>query len=460
MRTVRVPLLASLVVAALAVLTGLASAAGRVTEILNPANANGASDHVAFSKDSRNVRLMAYDSQASNITPDDANGHRDVFLVTRSQPGTNSDFSGPTSIVSVSSAGTPSNGDSSKPAIDGGNSPHCIVFESTATNLDAHDNNPDSDIYIRDLRRRTTKLVSLNLTNAENPSIDMKCQVVAFDAAGAVWVRDLVKQKTIRIAPGTNPSLQTNGKGVAYERGGHIFYQAFARKFRAHKNLVKTGRQVLVDRNGSGQAGNGISANPSMDDNGYYVAFESTSSNLCKPSVCAGIGGEDRYPGKSQIYRRTLNKRKAPSHDYMQVASYSQGCSATNPSGKQVDQEGNGDSNNPSITGAGENIVFDSTATNLYEPGRSAAFADPNGAVRDIYYWNFPRGRKCGNVSRESRDDSAPPLTGQPYDGDSFNPAASNRANFIGFTSDATGVGGEQNGRLIPDAFVRFLGGQ
>jgi hypothetical protein len=447
--------------AAIAVAAGIASAAlGRVTSILSPPGADGPSDNVAFSQDGRDVRYIAYDSTASNIVSGDANQRRDVFVLARSQPGTSANFQGTTSIVSVTNTGQPANGDSQKPIMDGGSSPHCIVFESTATNLDNHDNNTDSDIYIRDLKRKTTKLVSLGLANAHNDSIDTKCTVVAFDANGAVWIRDLVKQKTARIAGGTNPDLQSNGKGVAYVRGAHIYYQAFVRKFRAGNNFVKLGREVAVDRNQSGQMGSGTSANPVMDDNGYFVAFESTSTNLCQPEVCAGIGsGSGRFTGLSQIYRRTIDPKKAPSHDYMQVASYSQGCSASSPNAKEVDQLGDGQSNNPSITGAGENIVFDSQADNLYEPGRSPRSADPNGReVRDIYYWNFPRGRKCGNVSRESRDDTSS-VPGAPYNGDSTYPAASNRANFIGFTSTETGVAGEQNGKDLADAFVRFLGG-
>ena len=461
-RNLRPAVLASLTVTALAVAFGTAfGTAGRTTAILNPSGSNGASDNVAFSKDGRDVRYIAYDSTASNLVAGDTNARRDVFLLTRSHPGTNADFSGTTSLISIATSGAQANGDSSQPNIDGGSAPHCVVFQSTATNLDPHDNNPDSDIYIRDLKRKTTKLVSFGLTNAENASIDSKCTVVAFDANGAVYIRDLIKQKTSKIAAGSNPSIQNNGKGVAYVRGGHIYDQQFVRKFRKHNNFVKLGREVLVDRNAAGQKGNGTSANPSSDDNGYYVAFESTSTNLCEPSACAGLGGgKGRLSGTSQIFRRTINPRKAPSHDYMQVASYSQGCSATDPSGRSVDQLGDGPSNNPSMTGAGENIVFDSQADNLYEPGRSLQTADPNGrGVRDVYYWNFPRGRKCGNVSRESRDDASP-ANGGPLNGDSYNPTASNRANFIGFTSTETGFAGESNGRELADVFVRFLGGQ
>jgi hypothetical protein len=111
------------------------------------------------------------------------------------------------------------------------------------------------------------------------------------------------------------------------------------------------------------------------------------------------------------------------------------------------------------MTGAGENVVFDSEASNLRESA-GIQVADANGAIRDIYYWNFPRERPCGNVSRESRnEDPRESGTGQPYNGPSVKPAASSRANFTGFTSSQSGDSGETNGPGIPDVFVRFQGG-
>lgn len=437
------------------------SASERVTTILNPPGANGGSDNVTFSQDNRDTRLIAYDSDASNIVPGDTNGVRDVFVHARSHPGPNGDFSGTDSMVSVSSAGVPGNGPSELAAIDGDykHVPHCIAFQSSATNLDPAHGTQDTAVYLRDLRTRRTMLISIGKPNAQNASIDGKCELVSFDSNGTVYIRDLTKAKTIRVGVGFNAKLQHNSKAIAWVRGGHIYYQSFLRRFRAKNNLVMHGRSIMVDRAKTGEPGNGTAANPSMDDNGYYVAFESTSTNLCRPAVCAGVGGEDRNGATSDIFRRTVDPKRAPTHDYMQMASYSQGCTSSSPNSKTVDAQGNGPSNHPSMTGAGENIVFDSAADNLKESA-AITIADPNGPIRDIYYWNFPRGRKCGNVSRESRS-GAPREggSGQPLNDNSENPASSNRANFIGFTSEQTGSFGEINGSATPDVFVRFLGG-
>jgi hypothetical protein len=256
------------------------------------------------------------------------------------------------------------------------------------------------------------------------------------------------------IAQGSNPDMETDGKGVAFESGGQVYYQPF--RFEYRRGFVKLGKRKLVSSTPAGGAGNGTSKNPDMDDLGRYVAFESTATNLC--GDCTGVGG-DRNGATSDVFRRTISK-EAPTPDRMQMVSYSQGCSSSSPGSKNVDAQGNGGSFNPSMTGAGENIIFESEATNLKESS-GIQVADPNGPVRDIYYWNFPRGRKCGNVSRETR--SAEPResgTGQPLNGNSYTPALSQRANYIGFTSELSGHFGEKNGRGIPDTFIRFLGGE
>jgi hypothetical protein len=43
--------------------------------------ANGPSDNTAFSQDNRDVRLVGFDSAATNLVPGDTNGLRDVFVL-------------------------------------------------------------------------------------------------------------------------------------------------------------------------------------------------------------------------------------------------------------------------------------------------------------------------------------------------------------------------------------------
>jgi hypothetical protein len=294
-------------------------------------------------------------------------------------------------------------------------------------------------VFIRDLRRGATSLVSVGHSGARHGVVDGECEFVTYSAGGKVFVRDLRAKKTYALGRGSNPDQQTNGKGVAYELGGQVYYQAYQKVFNHGKPTVKkTAPRELAS---AGLArGNGVSRNPVMDDNGFYVAFESTATNLCA-GICKGVSA-DANGSTSDVFRRTLSRR-APSKAKMQMASFS----------FAVGEQGNGPSNNPSMTGAGENIAFDSAATNLRQSSTITS-VDPNGGVRDVYYWNFPRRRGFGNVSRESK-------AGQKgeFNGASYNPAVSNRSNWIGFTSQQTGEAGEANGGGIADVFIRFMGG-
>jgi hypothetical protein len=462
----------TVVIAAIALIAGvtaaaLQAAAGRVTEIASPIggtpSADGPSDNAVWSQDGRDPHLFAFDSAASNLTPGDTNGARDVFVLKRTSG--DGKLGGDLVRASVNSKGESGNGPSLKPSLDGQGDkvrPHCVAFESSATNLDAKDKTGDSDIFLRELKKNKTTLISQgNFKDAHNAKVDGECTMVVFENAGKIWGRDLrpkIKEKKgkvgqiLFIAQGTNPDIETDGKGVAYERNNQVYYQGYRFEFR--RGFVKLGKQKLVSSTPGGGPGNGISKNADMDDLGRYVAFESTADNLC--GDCTGVKG-DRNGAISDVFRRTISK-EAPTSDRMQMVSYSQGCSASAPASKTVDQQGNGASRNPVMTGAGENIVFDSEADNLKE-STGILLGDPNGHVRDIFYWNFPRGRKCGNVSRESRSDGDR-AQGQPLNGDSYNPAESQRANYIAFTSELTGEFDESNGATIPDVFERFLGGE
>jgi hypothetical protein len=429
----------------------------RRTQIVSPPTgsqyaADAPSDNTTFSGDGRVVDFMAYDSTATNLVAGDTNGKRDVFLLDRDN--SLGSLTGELRRVSVSSRGAQANGDSSRPSIDGDSrrAPHCVVFQSNASNLASGDRSDDSDVFLRDTRRNRTTLVSVGRTNATNGVIDGECEFVSFEAGNVVFVRDLRTRKTFRIGPGSNPDMQGNGKAVAFERAGQVYYQRFVKKFRSRRRggpyLRKVGRLQLVSAAADNSPGNGISRNPSTDDNGYYVAFESTATNLCV-STCTGIS-QDRNGGVSDVFRRNVDPGRAPTRDRMQMVSYSHA----------VDAQGNGPSRNPDMTGAGENVVFESEATNLREASTILEQnVDPNGPLSDVYYWNYPRGRQTGNVSRESRPGRGDE-NGGAFNGPSTNPSASKRANYIGFTSTQAGQSGEANGDAIADVFMRFLGGE
>ncbi|HEY7630548.1 MAG TPA: hypothetical protein VH817_07605 [Thermoleophilaceae bacterium] len=424
--------LASACTAAVAGAVAPASVNGtRVTAVVSR-NANGPSTGGAFSQDGRTASLYAFTSAASNLVDNDSNGRLDVFVLHRNGMG------GAISRASVSSNGVQGNGDSSGPSVDGtnGRSPHCVAFQSTSTNLDPADTSPDSDIYLRNLSRGTTRVIAPGAVDATDPTIDGACELMTYEAGGVVYVVSVHHGAPLAIAPGTQPDQETDGRGVAYVRNGQVWYQRYAR---GKHGLHKRGPERLVSA-GHG-AGNGASSHPSVNANGEYIAFESTATNLCN-GLCKGISG-DRNGATSDVFRRTMSSG-ARSHDRMQMASFSYGANA----------QGNGASNNPVISSAGQFILFDSTATNL-RPKASMVGTDPNGHVRDVFLWNFSSNRGYGNVSRESR----PPNNGA-FSAPSVAPATSAHGNYVAFTCNAAGIAADGGGgRAIPNVFMRFLGG-
>jgi hypothetical protein len=432
-----------------------ALAATKDTRIESPPSgtpfANGGSDNTSFSQDGRIISLMAFDSAASNLTSGDSNGQRDVFVLQRT--GGEGNLGG-TLINLTAGRSTPS----VKPSLAGEAStrPACLVFESAG------------GVYRSNLRSLPRAAAPTKLASGSSPKVDGTCEFVVFVAGGQVRLWDRDQARPCTIARGANPDIQTNGKGAAYERGGSIYYQAWNPAGCDGRRLDRAGREVLVDQPASGSAGGGRSANPALDDNGFYVVFESTKTGLCGGS-CSGSGGPvDRNGAVSDIYRRTLSSR-APWPERMQRPSYS--CGSTGRGTPcAVDAYANGPSNNPQISGAGEFIVFDSEATNLRE-STGISSIDPNGAVRDVYLWNGPRERRAGNVSRESR--FADPLRAQQFfNGASTRPSLSSRGNYIGFTGSFL-TGGDPPRPVagidpacaagaacaLPNVFMRFAGG-
>jgi hypothetical protein len=427
----------------LAIATSVAAAAvhgTRATAVISR-NANGPSVTGSFSQDGRRAEYYAFSSMASNLVGGDTNGHLDVFLLKRGA-GAGS-LGGALDRVSVSSSGAQANGSSSSPSVDGdtGHSPHCVAFESDATNLAPGTPAQAPRVFVHNLRSRRTTLVSAGQAGATNPVIDGQCQFVTYDVAGTVFVRDLEAGKTYEMGRGTQPDQQTDGKGVAYVRDGQVWYQAYQKVFNhGHPKIVRRGGERLVSQGAHG-AGNGVSAEPSVSDNGAYIAFQSTATNLCS-GLCTGISG-DQNGSVSDVFRRSMTSH-TPTHDRMQMASFSIG----------VHSQGNGPSNDPVISGSGQFIAFDSAATNL-RPSSSIRDIDPNGPTRDIFLWNGRPGKGgAGNVSRESR-----PGPKGFFDGPSSQPAMSSHGNYLAFASNETGAL-PNDGSALPKMLMRYLGGK
>lgn len=96
-------------------------------------------------------RFVVFTSPFSNLVRADDNRAVDVFVYDR--------VARKTRVVSRSSGGAQSNGDSGHPSISP--SGRFVVFDSRATNFSPDDKDRKSDVYLTDLREGTTELVSV-----------------------------------------------------------------------------------------------------------------------------------------------------------------------------------------------------------------------------------------------------------------------------------------------------------
>src|SRR3954451_19029617 len=167
-RSCTLQLMAVLGAAAVSLLAPSAVSAGifgtNPINISGGGHANGESGSPAISGDNRKTRFAAFYSDASNLVRGDSNGKRDIFLWARPRGRkglTLPHGSGSLKRVSVSSSGKQANGDSFNPSLDGSaiTAPHCVAFQSQATNLAPGDRDGTADVFVRDLRSRKTFLV-------------------------------------------------------------------------------------------------------------------------------------------------------------------------------------------------------------------------------------------------------------------------------------------------------------
>lgn len=423
--------------AAYAAGVGARAPSQRTTFLLSSANGgapNGPSRNGAVSHDQRIARYMAYESDASNIVGGDTNGQTDVFLVSRAQPyganGTPWRAAG-TRLISRGLGGQPANGPSSLPTLDGDSHhvPHCLAFVSAASNLVRGDTNGKPDGFVYDIRSQRIRRVSVASTGAQangstyGISISGDCSRVAFTSDATNLARGKAvpsgkRQVYVHTLGGPTSLVSAADNGAA--GNGDSQDPAIARSGRAvvfastatnlspadgnassdiyRRTLGGGGGLSLVSANSAGQAGNGASTHPAVNDNGQYVAYETQASNL--------LPGDTN--GTSDIARADMSSGR-PNQQWVSRTG--------------IGGIGNGASHNPVISDGGEFVLFDSDATNL-RPSRAVRL-DANG-VRDVFLWNA----RTRNVSLESRDARNGYLASP-----SQHPATSSRGNYVAFES-------------------------
>ncbi len=386
---------------------------------------NGRSSNTSVSSDGRYV---AFESSASNLVDDDTNGRKDIFVYDRD---TNT-----IELASVANDGTQANRDCTKACINADG--RYVAFESSATNLVPGDTNGRKDIFVYDRDADTIELVSLadngtqgNATSS-NPCISSDGGFVAFqsfaynlvsgDTNGTsdVFVYDRNTDTIERVsvaddgtqgdAASSSPCISIDGLYVAFESSAENLVEGDTNEsidvFVYDRNANVIERVSLTASCGQS---NGNSSDASISADGRFVAFESYATNL--------IPGDTNGKNDIFVYDRDT--------DTIEMVSVS-----------NEGIQGLVTSDNPSISGDGRYVSFDSAASNLVPQ-------DTNGN-RDIFVYD----RETGTIDRVNMGDH-----GTQGDADSTAPSISADGRYVGFKSPATNlISGDTN--EIDDIFV------
>ncbi|HEY0174273.1 MAG TPA: Calx-beta domain-containing protein [Pyrinomonadaceae bacterium] len=199
-------------------------------------------------------RFVVFESVASDLVTNDANGASDIFVRDRQ--------TGVTLLVSVNAAGTASgDGESLRPSVtpDG----RYVLFLSRARNLVSAAVTGGTHLYLRDLVAQTTTFVDVDSTGAINPNLSTFEGVITPD-----------------------------GRFAAYTGQNSIYWRDL------QTNTVK-----FLDSGPCGSS-NCFSAVPSITPDGRYVAF--VSNRALVPNDTNGPTGVDVYRYDTQTDTTTL----------------------------------------------------------------------------------------------------------------------------------------------------------
>jgi Tol biopolymer transport system component len=307
-------------------------------------------------------RFLAFDSQASDIVPEDPNGAiRDVFNIDRT--------AGTTRLVSIGLGGTGADGPSFRPAISdhGGR----VVFTSLASNLVADDTNNAPDVFGRDVDGAIYR-VSVASDGAQangesfNADVSGDGRYVVFQSAASnlvpgdtngqpdVFVRDIVEGKTtmISVARDGGPGNAASVAPAISEDGGAVsFFSSASDLTASDRNGVADifirdrdlGTTELVSVSSTGHAqdhsiATGFNQVSDLSRDGRYVAFDSDASTLVHHDL----------NHRTDVFVRDRAKKTT------EIVSES-----------NSGFEGNNDSFSPVITPSGRFVAFESLASNI-----------------------------------------------------------------------------------------------
>lgn len=273
---------------------------------INTTGTSSGKDLSAGAEISANGRFVAFHSRANDLVDFiDTNNRTDVFVRDLQ--------TGVTELVSVNDAGTDSGNNISLSKVISANG-RSVAFVSLATDLVAiDDTNNKEDVYVRDLHMGITELVNVNAAGDDsgngrslNPKMSADGQLVTFQSRASdlidtdtdneedVFVRNLQRGITELVSVNAAETSSGNGLSVNPEisaNGRFVAFHSFASDLvdtDTNNNTqdvfvrnLQTGFTELVSINIEGTgSGNDRSFNPKISANGRLIAFSSFANDL------------------------------------------------------------------------------------------------------------------------------------------------------------------------------------
>lgn len=335
-------------------------------------------------------RYVLFESYASDLVAGDSNGTWDIFLRDRSL--------NTTELISMTSDGSPTSSPSYDPRMS--DDARYIAFESYATDLVEGDTNGVLDVFVYDRDTDTTTLISrmsgedgaIGGAASQNVSVSDDGSLVVFDTYAPLDPADILMfgQRDIYIrntstnisTPLSMTSAGTWGNGASYGpqisgNGDYVVFTSEATNLESGdangatdifiKKPSATGSIWRINKSSSGEEANGDSSGALISDDGHYISYTSSASNLVS----------DDTNGEGDIFL----------YDYFEDETIL--ISRANGTG----EVGNAESYFAQVNEEGTHVVFISEASNLVE-------GDTNG-TEDVFVYDIEE----QTVSRVSTDE-------------------------------------------------------
>ena len=270
------------------------AAPGDMTRISVDSNGVQANAMTYSGQISADGRFVSFDSDASNLVPDDTNGNTDVFLRNLQ--------SGTTVRVSLDASGAQANNGSGGSSISADG--RFVAFESDASNLTAGDTNNLTDIFVKDMQTGAVTRASVDSGGMESNGLSSSVSIsgdgryVAFiseadnlvsnDLNGVqdIFVHDLQTGATMWASANGNtaswdPSISLDGRFVVFTSAAtNLVSNDTNGKRDIFMFAVQTGQITRTSLDASGVEGDKDSVDASISGDGRYVSFSSASNNF------------------------------------------------------------------------------------------------------------------------------------------------------------------------------------